>query len=190
MKKSFLSRTISRKVLFLFLLSTLVVSGVALLAILRDPPGADPAGGGKHVSFAVLEDYDKGDDLNDIALDFALLNELEVDTMRCSFGWDDYEPVRGQYDFAWLEEFVSLADQYGIKIRPYIAYTPEWAGKSVDTDGVAWNTPPADYRDWYNFVYALALALSDHPNVLSYEVYNEENFSMWWDGSLEQYKET
>ncbi len=190
LKKPFLSHTISRKVLFLFLLSMLALSSVALAAILRDPPAADPLVGSKHVSFAVLEDYDKGDDLNDIALDFALLNELEIDSMRCSFGWDDYEPVRGQYDFAWLEEFVSLADQYGIKIRPYIAYTPEWAGKSVDTDGVAWNTPPADYQDWYNFVYELALALSDHPNVLSYEVYNEENFSMWWDGGLEQYQET
>ena len=26
------------------------------------------------------------------------MNELEIDTMRCSFGWDGYEPVRGQYD--------------------------------------------------------------------------------------------
>ena len=189
MKKPFLPRILSSKVLFLLLLSTLVVSAVVLAAILRSQPGADPRVEGKHVSFAVLEDYDKGDDLNDIALDFALLNELEIDTIRCSFGWDDYEPVRGQYDFAWLEEFVSLADQYGIKLRPYIGYTPEWAG-APDSDGIYWNNPPGDYQDWYNFVYQLALALNDHPNVLSYEVYNEENFSMWWDGSLEQYKET
>ncbi len=77
----------------------------------------------------------------------------------------------------------------GSRFAPYIAYTPEWAG-APDSDGIDWNNPPADYQDWYNFVYQLALALSDHPNVLSYEVYNEENFSMWWDGSLEQYKET
>ena len=137
----------------------------------------------------MLEDYDKGDDLNDVALDFALMNELEIDTMRCSFGWDDYEPVRGQYDFAWLEEFASLAEQYGIKLRPYIGYTPEWAG-AIDSDGIVWNNPPGDYQDWYNFVYQLALALSDHPNVLSYEIYNEMNLSLWWDGSVEQYMET
>ncbi len=143
----------------------------------------------KNVSFAILEDYDKGDDLQDVALDFALVNELEIDTLRCSIGWDDYERVRGQYDFAWLEEFVSLADQYGIKIRPYIAYTAEWAGRRGEDD-IYWNNPPDMYRDWYAFVYQLALALSDHPNVLSYEIYNEENLGLWWDGNQEQYKET
>jgi hypothetical protein len=141
------------------------------------------------VSFAVLEDYEKGDDLDDIALDFALMNELEIDTMRTSFGWDNFEPLRGQYDFAWLEEFVSLADEYGIKIRPYIGYTPDWAG-AADSDGIAWNNPPGNDQDWYNFVYQLVLALRDHPNVLSYEIYNEMNTSLWWDGSVEQYQET
>jgi hypothetical protein len=124
-----------------------------------------------------------------VALDFALMNELEINAMRCSFGWDDYEPVRGQYDFAWLEEFASLAEQYGIQLRPYIGYTPEWAG-ALDSDGIVWNNPPGDYQDWYNFVYQLALALSDHPNVLSYEIYNEMNLSLWWDGSVGQYMET
>ena len=157
--------------------------------IVKEGPGSEASLPAKNVSFAVLEDYDKGDDLSDVALDFALLNELDIDTMRCSFGWDDYEPVRGQYDFAWLEEFVSLADQYGIKLRPYIAYTPAWAG-AFDSDGIVWNNPPGDYQDWYNFVYQLALALSDHPNVLSYEIYNEMNLDLWWDGSIEQYQET
>ena len=171
------------------MLGVLVMGGVILGRMIRVGPEADLPPGAKRVSFAVLEDYDKGDDLDDVARDFALMNELEIDTMRCSFGWDDYEPVRGQYDFAWLEEFVSLADQYGIKLRPYIGYTPEWAG-AFDSDGIVWNNPPGDYQDWYNFVYQLALALSDHPNVLSYEIYNEMNLSLWWDGSLEQYRET
>jgi hypothetical protein len=149
----------------------------------------EPARVSKKVSFALLEDYNRGDDLDDIALDFQLMNELEIDTMRCSFGWDDYEPERGQYDFAWLEEFASLAEQYGIKLRPYIGYTPEWAG-ATDSDGIDWNNPPGDYQDWHNFVYQLALALSDHPNVVSYEIYNEMNLDLWWDGSVEQYMET
>ena len=167
----------------------LVVGGCAPAITPQAEPEAELPPGAKRVSFAVLEDYDKGDDLKDIAQDFALMNELEIDTMRCSFGWDDYEPVRGQYDFAWLEEFASLAEEYGIQLRPYIGYTPEWAG-ATDSDGIVWNNPPGDYRDWYNFVYQLALALSDHPNVLSYEIYNEMNLDLWWDGSVEQYMET
>ncbi len=137
----------------------------------------------KNVSFSILEDYDKGQNLNDIALDFQLMNELEIDTMRCSFGWDDYEPTRGQYDFTWLHDFVNLANSYGIKLRPYICYAPPWAG-----DG-NWNSPPNDYQDWYNFCYNLASALSVHSNILSYEIWNEENDEFWFNGTVDQYKE-
>ena len=184
-----ISRILTRKLPHLFLLGALVMSGCAAPVTPQATPVPDPLPGFKRVSFAVLEDYDKGDDLDDIAYDFALMNELDIDTMRCSFGWDDYEPVQGQYDFAWLEDFASLAEEYGIRLRPYIGYTPEWAG-AADTDNVAWNNPPGDYQDWYNFVYQLASALSDHPNVLSYEIYNEMNLNLWWDGSVEQYMET
>lgn len=143
----------------------------------------------KNVSFAILEDYDKGQDLDDVAEDFKLMNQLGIDVLRCSFGWDDYEPARGQYDFAWLKQFVTLADRYGIKLRPYIGYTPEWAGVA-GSDEMVWNDPPADYQDWYNFVYHLASVLRSYPNVLSYEIYNEENDLFWWEGGFDTYSET
>jgi len=152
-------------------------------------PALENESGTKSVSFAVLEDYDKGEDLGEVAKDFQLLQELGIDVLRCSFGWDDYEPAKGQYDFDWLKNFVKLAAQYDIKLRPYIGYTPRWAG-APGVDKVDWNNPPADYRAWYQFVYNLAYALRDYPNVLSYEIYNEENAPFWWDGSVDQYKET
>jgi hypothetical protein len=117
------------------------------------------------------------------------MKELGIDTMRTSFGWDDYEPERGKYDFDWLKRFVALAAQNGIKLRPYVGYTPRWAGKA-GKDKEDWNNPPADYRAWYNFVYQLVSALKPYGNVLSYEIYNEENAALWWDGSIDDYKET
>ena len=141
------------------------------------------------ISFSVLEDYDKGADLREVAKDFQLMKELGIGVLRCSLGWDDYEPAPGQYDFAWLKEFVQLAARYDIKLRPYIGYTPGWAGAS-GTDDIQWNNPPKDYRTWYQFVYHLAFALRDYPNVLSYEIYNEQNARLWWDASVEEYKET
>jgi len=144
----------------------------------------------KNVSFAILEDYDKGEDLDEIAKDFGLMKELGIDVLRCSLGWDDYEPERGRYDFVWLKKFVGLAAEHGIKLRPYIGYTPRWAGTAGSADGADWNNPPADYQAWYQFVYHLADALRDYPNVLSYEIYNEENSRSWWDGSIDEYKET
>src|SRR5688500_18746146 len=116
------SDVISRRLLFLIVLGRLVVDGCAPVRTPQIQPANDPSLVTKYVSFAVLEDYEKGDDLDEVALDFALMNELEIDTMRTSFGWDNFEPARGQYDFAWLEEFVSLAEQYNIKLRPYIGY--------------------------------------------------------------------
>lgn len=143
----------------------------------------------KPVSFEMLEDYNKGQDLTDIALDFQLMNQLGIDTMRCSFGWDDYEPQRGVYDFTWLKQFAALANQYGIKLRPYIGYTAPWAGKR-GTDGIYWNDPPKALPEWYNFVYSLVSALRPYPNVLSYEIYNEENDKFWWEGSRVAYRGT
>lgn len=197
-----LSADLGRFVVALLVAAT-ALAGCDSGADLAPPSAAGPAaaakggpGGGdpppsvtKPVSFAILEDYDKGQDLNDIALDFQMMNDLGVDVLRCSFGWDDYEPAQGQYDFAWLEQFVALADQYGIQLRPYLGYTAPWAANGGSGDGTYWNDPPADLQDWYDFVYALASALSDNPNVLSYEIYNEENDSFWWDGTVAEYND-
>ena len=181
-----------RRIRAAWLLRALVVP-LAAMAPVSDAfatTGGRPAAITKPVSFAIHEDYDKNDDLKDIARDFELMKELEVTTMRCSFAWDDFEPARGACDFEWLEQFVTAAENHGIKLRPYIGYTPEWAGVPRGEDGAIWNNPPASRDDWYQFVFRLTSALSHHPNVLSYEIYNEENVTFWWDGSVEHYMET
>jgi hypothetical protein len=141
----------------------------------------------KPVSFAILEDYDKGEDLAEVEKDFALFKELEITTWRGSFGWDDYEPVRGRYDFAWLRTFVERAATRGIQLRPYLGYTPEWAARRGGDDQDAWNNPPADVDRWARFAGAVARELDRYPNVLSYEIYNEENVKQWWDGDAKAY---
>lgn len=150
----------------------------------RAAPGAVT----KQISFSLLEDYNKGERLDEVARDFDLMRELGVDTWRGSFGWDDYEPARGKYDFVWLHRFADLAAQRGISLRPYLGYTPEWAAKG-GSDAAAWNDPPKNLDDWYNFVYALASEMKRHRNLLSYEIYNEENTRLWWDGTAAEYNQ-
>jgi hypothetical protein len=140
----------------------------------------------KPISFAVLEDYDKGASLDRVARDFALIRELGATAWRGSFGWDDYEPARGRYDFAWLQRFAALADSSGIELHPYLGYTPAWAASGGRDDQV-WNDPPKSPEEWATFVEAIATALAGHPSVRSWEIYNEENVPLWWDGSSEQY---
>ena len=155
-------------------------------------PASQPApvkgGFTKPVSFAILEDYDKGYDLTAVARDFALFRELGVRVWRGSFGWDDYEPDAGEMDFDWLEKFVGLADSMGISLRPYLGYTPTWAARAGKDDHT-WNDPPRRLADWERFVTRLATRLRQHPSVRSYEIYNEENVSLWWEGTSRDYAE-
>ena len=171
----------------------LAVSAVAfaLAALLPscDRAASEGSRESKPVSFAILEDYDKGDDLAGIDRDFALYEELEIRTWRGSFGWDDYEPAPGEYEFEWLHEFAARAAARGITLRPYLGYTPEWAARRGGTDADVWNNPPASADRWRDFTAAMAGELRRHPNVASYEIYNEENVPQWWDGEPADYRD-
>ena len=166
---------------------TRTAGALAAAGLLVAPTASPQAVDWKPVSFAILEDYDIGDDLADVRKDFALFAQLEIRTWRGSFGWDDYEPRRGRYDFAWLQQFVALAADHGLQLRPYLAYTPAWAARKGGADSDVWNDPPARPRDFERFAAALARALAGHEHVASYEIYNEENVKQWWDGSAAEY---
>ena len=174
--------------LWLRLLLPIAVIAIATCSAVRRPGEAPQAP--KALSFAILEDYDKGTDLAEIEQDFALFAELGIATWRGSFGWDDYEPEPGHYDLRWLHEFISLAEKRGITLRPYLAYTPEWAAGGRDTDGQAWNQPPRDLAAWGTFVRAIAAEAGHHRNVPSLEIYNEQNVAQWWEGTRQEYAAT
>lgn len=142
---------------------------------------------GKHLEFAILEDYDKGDSLARVERDFALFHELGITTWRGSFGWDDYEPSPGNYDLVWLRSFAQLAARRSIVLRPYLGYTAPWAGTGRSADGHSWNDPPRDPAAFGRFAATVARALRPYGSVASYEIYNEENMRLWWDGSASEY---
>jgi hypothetical protein len=85
-----------------------------------------------------------------------------------------------------LEQFVRLADSMGISLRPYLAYTPDWAARA-GRDEHAWNDPPQRTGDWVRFARALAARLEPYRSLQSYEIYNEENVSLWWEGTADEY---
>lgn len=162
----------------------LIVSSCVLAAAAR-PTGARTPAETKTVAFSILEDYDKGEPLADVARDFALFHELGITTWRGSIPWDHYEPSRGRFDFGWLERFAALAARDGITLRPYLAYTPQWAAGGDPHE--AWHEPPRRLADWTAFVTAVARALRRYPNVVSFEIYNEENVPQWWSGTAAGY---
>lgn len=141
----------------------------------------------KRLEFAILEDYDKGASLDSVAADFRRFRALGIPTWRGSFGWDDYEPAPGRLDLDWLRRFVALARREGIALRPYLGYTPEWAAVGRRADGQVWNDPPRDPAAFARYAGAVAALLRDEPHVRSLELYNEQNVSLWWDGSVAEY---
>ncbi|MBJ6752742.1 beta-galactosidase [Geomonas sp. Red421] len=143
----------------------------------------------KRISFAILQDYPKGESLKEVAGDFQIMKELGVTTWRGSFSWIDYEPQRGRFDYAWLHRFLDLAAKEGIMLQPYLAYTPEWAARGGGTDRVDWNDPPRHIEDWRRFVSRTVTELKPYRNIESYEVYNEENVKQWWDGTAADYNQ-
>lgn len=133
-----------------------------------------------------FKDYDIGDDLTEVARDFAMFRVLGIRTWRGSISWLEVEPQRGHFDVAWLDRFASLAADSGIDLRPYIDYTPAWAARPGG-DTLTWHDAPADVSDWAAFVDTLARVLARHPNVRSLEVYNEENTTQWWSAPSAAY---
>jgi hypothetical protein len=141
----------------------------------------------KPVALVVGEDYERGTSFDRLERDFQLLRELGISHWRGSFSWIDEEPARGKYEFAWLEQFLSRAERHHVTLHPYVAYTPTWAARPTGSSDTRWNRPPADERDWINFLNALGRVLRRHSNVASIEIYNEENAREWWDGSPADY---
>lgn len=141
----------------------------------------------KPLAFSVVEDYQKGESLEGIANDFRLMHELGIDTWRGSWGWDDLEREPGTYDLEWLHGFAEAAERERIKLRPYVGYTPEWAAAGRLGDEAHWNDPPAELSRWTTFIRTLATEMQRHPSVLSYEIYNEANTRIWWDGTPAEY---
>ena len=64
-------------------------------------------------------------------------------------------------------------------------YTPGWAIKGGSPNH-EWNEPP-NLSDWRAFVSRLSSEVRRHPNVLSLEIYNEENVKQWWAGTAADY---
>ncbi len=171
---------------------TLPMAGALALALAAGacarPPAPAPLEPSpvRQLELDLLEDYDKGDDLARIRGDFEVMKDLGIHTWRGSFGWDDYEPKPGVYDFDWLRRFVALAEREGIRLRPYLGYTPAWAAAG-GRDSAAWNDPPRSLADWRAFVSHIAGEFAGSRAVASWEIYNEEDAPQWWDGSEAQY---
>ncbi len=115
---------------------------------------------------------------------FAVAREAGVKYLRCAFSWDAIEKTKGQYDWKFWDLLVDLAQQNGIHLIPYVAYTPEWAARDSK---LFWKQPPRDPHLYSEFMYTIASRYRGR--IHSWEIWNEPDNKDFWLGTADEYAE-
>lgn len=107
--------------------------------------------------------------------------------------WDAYvqwpllEPVKGQWDFSKLDQYVAMAEQHDVEILLPLGLSPRWASARPDENSAYMlgnSAEPRDMEDWRNYVRVVATRYKG--KVHHYELWNEVNLPMFYTGSPEK----
>ena len=116
----------------------------------------------------------------DPAKTYALAAQLGVKWARCQTGWARCEKVRGQYDFAWLDEVVDGLLKIGIQPWFNLGYGNPLYTPKADETAVGW-VPVFDdsaMEGWKNFTAKIAEHFKGR--VTHWEIWNEPNITGFW----------
>lgn len=124
------------------------------------------------------EDYNDGkSSLRKIKKDLRVARELKIPFLRFGFSWLAMEQTKGEYDFAAWDRIVLQARRYGIRLMPYVSYTPGWASEGTFDPG----HPPPDPADFARFMGALVRHYNHLApgTIVSWEIWNEPDVDTW-----------
>lgn len=136
------------------------------------------------VPLGLCEDYPEDSrSIEEVRRDLALLKSAGVAVLRVSFGWDGIEPQRGRFELAFWDAFMAETSAAGVRVIPYVAYTPRWEAPADAAD--YWRRPP---RDLDAFAEAMrVLAARYRGRIASWEIWNEPDNPDFWRGSVADY---
>lgn len=140
----------------------------------------------RSVPLGLCEDYpEESRSIAAVARDVDVMRQAGVTTLRVSIGWDGLEPVDDRFDWRFWDDFVQLlVVRSGIRLIPYVAYTPQWAaGAGAD----AWKRPPRDPAAFRQVMRALSERYAGL--IDSWELWNEPDNRDYWLGTNAQYVE-
>ncbi|EEF58160.1 glycoside hydrolase family 39 [Pedosphaera parvula Ellin514] len=146
-----------------------------------------PAPSYQRVEIGLCEDYPKASRSIDVARgDLLLLKTNGIHVLRIAFPWDTIEIEPGKYDWSFWDEFVRMAaDEYGIRLIPYVCYTPRWNSSGNDTN--YWRQPPKDISRFADFMKVIARRYKGR--IHSWELWNEPDNAEYWEGSSQEFAE-
>jgi len=142
-----------------------------------------------HVPVGLCEDYpEETTTLEGIRKDMAFLKKSHIDLLRISFGWDAIESVKDQYNWLFWDDFVRIAvEEYGITLIPYVCYMPRWNSTKPEDNNWFWNYPPVDPGQFGEFMKALVTRYKKY--IKTWELWNEPDIWVYWQGTPEQFAE-
>lgn len=145
----------------------------------------EAAGSFHQVALGIGEDYPKSSrSMAAARRDLEVLRAHDIHLLRISFAWAEMEPEPGKIDWSFWDDFVPLATQvYGIRLAPYICYTPRWAAENAGPD--FWRQPPKDNQRFADFIRQLVGRYRKY--IHSWEIWNEPDNPEYWLGSKEQF---
>jgi polysaccharide biosynthesis protein PslG len=137
------------------------------------------------VPLGLCQDYpEESRSIEEVRRDLALLRTAGVRVLRVSFGWDGIEPERGRFDFTFWDAFVAETSAAGVRVIPYVAYTPSWEAKGGGgTD--YWRRPPREPATFAEIMQVLAARYRGR--IGSWEIWNEPDNPDFWRGSVADY---
>jgi hypothetical protein len=138
------------------------------------------------VALGIGEDYPSASrSLAAARRDLEVCRRAGATVLRISFSWLEMERQPGQYDFSFWDDFVPMAVvEFGLRLVPYVCYTPPWAS-AVPESNVVWTTPPKDPATFGRFVRALVNRYKGR--IRSWELWNEPDIPEFWTGTPAQF---
>jgi polysaccharide biosynthesis protein PslG len=135
------------------------------------------------MAFAIGDDYFDGRDSRArVRRHLRIARQVGAKYLRCAFSWNGIEPREGHYDFRFWDMLVAEASRSGIRIIPYVAYTPEWAARSPKN---FWQQPPRDPALFARIMKQLASRYRG--KILSWELWNEPDLAEYWQGTAAEF---
>ncbi|MBI3490311.1 MAG: cellulase family glycosylhydrolase [Acidobacteria bacterium] len=109
--------------------------------------------------------------------------ELGAGVVRVDFGWDVIEAnCKGCLDWQGTDAIRDQARRTNRQVFATLAYVPKWAN-----GGQSNRTPPLNYQDWYDFVFAAASRYKN--DIFLWGIWNEPNLDVFLvNGDLKSYR--
>lgn len=139
---------------------------------LRPSPQATPVAPEGGYGFSVgapqswMSDADADRELDAVA-------RTRAEWMRVLIDWHIVEPVKGQYNWHYVDHWVNGSTKRGLKVLGLIAYSPTWAR----APGSYFSAPPVNPADYAAFVTAVVQRYGDR--VANWEIWNEPNLPLF-----------